>query len=437
MKLQRIKVKNFRSFFDEEFKFDIKTNANYIYGANGAGKSTFIKLLENLSYVFVKEAALWNLSKLPPQMKEQHNNNVVFNIYKNNISLGSNGEMSISVTYYDDEFGYFRYEIGLIEGDIVTKEELAITTESGEDKEIVFKKVLNKEFNASKKFYELGFKLGELNENTTSSIASLAYLKKLFKTKLPLIMENESKNIFDCLFNANLIVGDLTIPEIEELVTIGTVSLFKDINGIPADGVYSYEQKQKVLLDFIKSFEIFVCSIDKDIKSIRLFKTSDNNSFTSLSYEFEKDFGGGKTRWVPIQMESSGTKKYLEIFYRISLIQDPRNKNIILIDEIGSSLHEKLVVNIANYINKQAYKYNKHVFITTHYSILLNDKYVNRPNPKNANKEKMFINRTLKGKVKIDSLNNENIRNNNQSKFLMGAYGANPDIIGVYTDKDE
>ncbi len=437
MKLKRVKVKNFKSFLNEEFNFDTKTNTNYIYGSNGVGKTTFINIFDTLGLIFTKETNLWNISKIPPHFRDTLNDPLAWDIYSPNVTVGSDDEMLISVTFTDIKKDLnIEYTIGLIKGDIVTQEKMSVVDNDFKDKKILFEKRLNDyiDFNNDELGF-VGFKEGEITKNTTSSILSLLFLRMSINENNADVEANE---YFFALLKSLLLSGDNTLPEIKSIVANGIASMPKDTNIInKIEGISSYKDRLEIIEKYIKSFETFVMSIDKSIRGVEIMTLGENSITYDITYKFIKDLGGGKTVDVPYYLESEGTRKYMRIFNSIYNIQQEHNSNVIFIDEIGSNLHEELIIKISNYINKYAHMYDKHVFITTHHSILLNDKYVNRMVPKNSNKEKYFMNRTIKGRVLIDSLKNTNIKENNQAKFLAGLYGASPDILGVYTDKDE
>ncbi len=438
MKLKRIKVKNFKSFVDNEFEFDANTNANYIFGENGAGKTTFISLSSAISEIITKELNLFNYSKLPPFIKETQNRMSFTDIYSNYKTLWSDEEIFLSFLINDRKTNQdVEYTIGMISGDIVTQEKMVVKDLNNGKEEIIFKKKLGVEFYAVEDLFKwTKLRKAEINKNTSSSILSLAFLWNAVEAK-----DSEeiwdSINPFNIFLKAFLVSGDLTIHELSQLVEYGNTVIAKDIEGVNINLIDTYDFKLEKIEKFIESFSVFVSSIDDSIKDVKLKILQDNKLSTTLSYSFFKDMGNNKIREIPFILESQGTRKFMSIFRTIKNIQEEFNENIIFLDEIGAFFHESLIAKIINYINDNAIKYDKHIFITTHNSIALNDRKINRI-PKNANKEKNFLNRSkVSGKITISNIKNVNQKVNNQEKFLNGEYGASPNDGPIYTDKDE
>lgn len=431
MKLKSIHLKNFKSFINEKFDFDTKTNANYIYGANGIGKTTFIQSFSFLMEMFDKELSVWNLSSIPTNVRQTLPNGGIIDIYNMYKTAGSQEEIFVSLEIEDiDKKELIKYSIGIIQGDIVTRESLEVYDLNGKKLRIIFNKDLNKLLETSEELDH--FELNNINKTTTSSLVSFAYLSLALNKNM-----SSSDNTIIRLFHSLMVRLEALPNEINNLIRFDEVVIPKDINGNPADGNTSAKVKMNSLKKYLEEFEVFVMSIDSSIKGVKATILREDNFSYVVSYSFVKVMSNGKTSDILIHFESTGTRRYLDIYSKLVSLKQEEYSNIVFIDELGKNLHEELIIKLANYINKNAYKFNKHVFITTHNAILLNDKFVVRPEVKNSNKEKHFLNRRSNGSLVMDNLKSENVRNNNHLKFLMGEYGAGPDISEINTIYDE
>lgn len=432
MRLKRIKVKNFKSFINEEFTFNTNTNANYIYGANGIGKSTFIDIIRALGEFICKERNISSSKQLPTQVREIFKNLNNNEIYKKYITLGSNDSILIEIEILDNINNMtYLYSLEFIDGDVVVRETFVELNSKGKITNVYIEKKLNEKFSINEHIVSLfDLERYNLNKNITSSILSILF--DLGNTK------NINENILNhpiWRFILVFILKNDVIPlYINDLSLHHNTVISKDINGRPT-GAQSENDIYQNIVNYLKSFEVFAMSIDKSIRAVKPFIVKEDNLTKIVSYYFEKKLANGEIVNVPVIRESSGTKRYLHLYSIIHRLQS-ESLDIIFIDEIERGLHEELLISFVNYLNKTAIDNDKNVFITTHSAILLNDRFINKYN-KNINKERHFMNKDINGKIIISDLSSENVRNNNHLKFLLGNYGANPNITGVYTENDE
>ncbi len=437
MKVKRIKVKNFKSFFDDEFEFDSKINTNYIYGANGIGKSTLLNVFNFLGEIIKKELNIFNYNMIPANFRNNEIANSINNIYDRYISLGSEDSIFFEIDFFDQnkENDIYRYSLEIISGDIVVFEKYSLIKNNKE--EIFFEKRIKKEINISGISIEAQQYVKDLNKNTANLILSILF-RKVSKDELNF----KKESIFDVdsnikkIFGLVLLDGLIFPPQIEDMVHFGKTFVPK-IPKILSEKHENYELPKIInkWKEFIKGFETFVMSIDRNIVGIKLRIDDKKDPYNViLWYEFEKLIGD-KIVSVSWEKESTGTKKYLGYYFSILGIKKQKD-SIIYLDEFGNGLHEELIIKLSNYINEESIKHNKQVFIITHSAILLSDKFIEKKVSKNWNKERIIMDRLPSGKVVLDNLEGKNSRENNHIKFLKSLYGGGPRITKILTEYD-
>lgn len=444
----RSKIQNFLSFY-KEVNFDMFPNKKRttfqnhvysnmkipilkqaaIYGANGSGKSNFIKALDFLKKFAINKDFLNEIKVLKSKFRlvgDENREPIKFNI-----------EFTINAKYYI-------YNVELNTDKIF--EELFISG-LGENVNILL-------FRRDGDKLELGeniqiveeLKKTKLSISDISKLASNILKARKYSSFLSLVTDMSmifsDENINNCYnwFNDNLITLSFHrfIPTLISLMSSNTDvlnftnKLFEEIN----IGVDSLEIVSKEVNEFIKE------NIDKNELIKESLEKSNSIAFGArngeILYEKTKDIikefifnqigVNGYKGEMKITDQSDGTVRILNLIPALYSVIN--NETVILVDEIENSIHPILISAIIKYFSKSESK--GQLIFTTHETELLNQKEIMRA-------DEIWFTEKSNGNSEMYSLNDFKEHNtiNIKNGYLQGRYGAIPYIGDLESARHE
>ena len=432
--LLRFKIKNFLSFnkettFDmfpnikrEKFSHHIYSDMDVpllkqaaIYGANGSGKSNFIKAISFLSNFIIDDNFLKNIDldsyffQLTPE--KQH-------------------KISFEIEFFHRD-KYYLYVVSIDKKEVYEKLSLSGLNKT-EDK-LIFERQGE---NINSPYLQ--------NENSAKQLLSLNPLSSLLplNKKYPVLTENNSKKVHEWFSNKLEIIGiNSRIPilinimsiddkrllkfanEIFENIGIGIGSL--DIVNTPFDkwitnqknatiiqNILAQERESGILSSTENNRNIFNISVQKGVKTVQEFL-------------FNQIGESGYRKKMKITDQSDGTVRLLTL---IPAIYEAMYQNkTIFIDEIDNSIHPNLMFELLKFYAHN--KSNGQLIFTTHTTMLLNQQELVRP-------DEVWFTEKNEGSTRIYSLNDFKLHNtlNIENGYLDGRYGGIPLIEEISAD---
>lgn len=427
--LLRLKIKNFLSFF-EETVFDMFPNpkrASFpnhiygdmtvpllkqaaIYGANGSGKSNFIKAISFIKSFVTNEDFL---------------KNVDLDDYIFQLTSTKQSKISFEIEFFIKE-KYFVYTLEIDKRNI--QETLSHSGLGKTPDKILFKR--NGAEIASAYVGNESSAKQLLSMNPQSSLLPL-------NQKFPVLTNEDVKLAFEWFAGKlEIVTINSTIPAMIELMSKQTALLhltneiFDNIGvGINAVKIAetpfdkwvtnqknANELHQMMETDPLKpntgitrienNRNVFSVSLKKGVKTVQEFL-------------FEQLGQSGYKKEMKIDAQSDGTVRLLTL---IPAIYDAINKqNVVFVDEIDNSIHPNLMFSLLQFYGAKASK--GQLIYTTHTTRLINQQELLRP-------DEIWLTEKENGNSKMYSINNFKIHNtiNLENGYLDGRFGAIPQI---------
>ncbi|MDD4515967.1 ATP-binding protein [Massilibacteroides sp.] len=435
--LLRFIIQNFRSFYSP-VQFDMFPNPRRtsfpehiiegkvpllkqaaIYGANGSGKSNFIKALSFLKR-FVTDKNFIKKDQLDKS--------------KFRLIQGGNKEpISLIVEFFNAE-QYYIYEIA-INSESIEKEALYLSG-IGEDNVLLFLRTGNQVKMRTEQAEDVRFAIEKLLE--TNPMSSLFALNKEF----PILKDKEIEGAFDWFFHElEIVKPDSFIPILIELMA-SNQPLMEFVNNVfeKLDTGITRLKINKKAED--QSFDDEVKSLlNKEIgKDQLLTRMRKNRNMCSLSLEngkkilkeflFEQSGKDGYAGEMDIAVQSDGTVRLLTLipaFYSAM-----KGHKTVCVDEIDNSIHPLLIRElIALFSGSPA---SGQLIFTTHEVCLLDQKKLLRP-------DEVWFTEKHEGETCMYSLNDFKEHNtiSIENGYLGGRYGGIPflGLAELLTTKDD
>lgn len=427
--LLRLKIRNFLSFF-EETTFDMFPNpkrASFpnhiysemtvpllkqaaIYGANGSGKSNFIKAISFLKSFVTNEDFLKNVDL----------GDYIFQLTSAKLS-----KIDFEIEFFIKE-KYFLYKVEIDNKNI--QESLCHSGLGKNEDRIIFKR---NGVEITSNFVG--------NESSAKQLLAMNPHSSLFplNQKFPVIT-NEDVNLAYEWFVGKLEIVTInsTIPALIDLMSNKTALLqltneiFENIGvGIKAVKIAetTFEQwvtNQKNATELHQIMEtdplkpntgisriennrnIFSVSLKKGVKTVQEFL-------------FEQMGLSGFKKEMKIGAQSDGTFRLLTL---IPAIYEALNKQkVVFVDEIDNSIHPNLMFSLLQFYGAKASK--GQLIFTTHTTRLINQQELLRP-------DEIWLTEKVNGNTRMYSINNFKIHNtiNLENGYLDGRFGAIPQI---------
>lgn len=427
--LLRFKIKNFLSFYEEKV-FDMFPNPKRtsfpnhiygemavpllkqaaIYGANGSGKSNFIKAISFMKSFVTNENFLKNID---------------LDEYIFQLTAVKQSKITFEIEFFINK-KYFVYKLEIEKKNI--KESLFESGLGKTSDKLLFKR------NGVE--ITSGF-LG--NESSAKQLLTMNPQSSLLplNQKFPVLTNDEVKLAFDWFEKKlEIITINSTLPALIDLMSKQTSLLnltneiFENIGmGINAvkiadtpfdkwvtDNKNARELQQIMENDTFKpdtriskienNRNIFSVSLKKGVKTVQEFL-------------FEQMGQSGYKKELKITTQSDGTVRLLTL---IPAIYEAINKEkVVFVDEIDNSIHPNLMFSLLQFYGIKQSK--GQLIFTTHTSRLINQQELLRP-------DEIWLTEKEDGNSKMYSINNFKIHNtiNLENGYLDGRYGAVPKL---------
>lgn len=427
--LLRLKIRNFLSFF-EETVFDMFPNpkrASFpnhiygemtvpllkqaaIYGANGSGKSNFIKAVSFLKAFVTNEDFL---------------KNVDLDDYIFQLTSAKQSKISFEIEFFIKE-KYFVYKLEIDKKDIqesLFQSGLGKTTD----------KLLFKRKGAELTSGYIG------NESSAKQLLAMNPQSSLLplNQKFPVLTSEDVKLAYEWFEKKlEIVTINSTIPDLIELMSKQTALLsltneiFENIGvGINAVKIADTPFEQWVTDNKnTKGLQQIMENVPlKPNTGISRIENNRNTFSVSLKkgvetvqeFLFEQLGQSGFKKEMKITSQSDGTVRLLTL---LPAIYEAINKQkVVFIDEIDNSIHPNLMFSLLHFYGAKASK--GQLIYTTHTTRLINQQELLRP-------DEIWLTEKENGNSKMYSINNFKIHNtiNLENGYLDGRYGAIPQI---------
>lgn len=432
--LLRLKIRNFLSFF-EETVFDMFPNPKRtsfpnhiygdmavpllkqaaIYGANGSGKSNFIKAISFLKSFVTNEDFLKNIDL----------EDFIFQLTSTKQS-----KICFEIEFFIKE-KYFVYELEIEKQTI--RETLSHSGLGKNPDKILFKRngaEITSAFSG--------------NESSARQLLSMNPLSSLFplNQKFPVLSHEDVKLAFEWFAGKlEIVTINSTIPAMIELMSKQTALLqltneiFDNIGvGINAVKIAETPFEQWVT-NHKNANELHLMMESNPLKpNTGITRIENDRNVFSVSLKkgvktvqeflFEQLGQSGYKKEMKINAQSDGTVRLLVL---IPAIYEALNKQkVVFVDEIDNSIHPNLMFSLLQFYGTKASK--GQLIYTTHTTRLINQQELLRP-------DEIWLTEKENGNSKMYSINNFKIHNtiNLENGYLDGRYGAVPQIGEFHT----
>jgi len=425
--LLRIKINNFLSFYEEtvfdmfpnikreKFSHHIYTDMTVpllkqaaIYGANGSGKSNFIKAISFLKEFIIHDDFLKNID---------------LDNYFFHLTQEKQQNISFEIEFFQKE-KYYIYAVNIDKKEIFEK--LSVSGLNKTEDKLIFERQGS---NIKSSYLQ--------NENSAKQLLSLNPQSSLLplNLKFPVLSGNDSQKVFDWFSRQlEIIVINSTIPilinlmskqprllkfanEIFENTGIGINSLNigntlfekwikNKKNADKFQNIFVQGKEPNFVSTMENNRNIFNVSVQKGVKTVQEFL------FNQLGKS-------GYREDLKITDQSDGTVRLLTL---IPALYEAMYQNMtIFIDEIDNSIHPNLMFELLKFYANN--KSNGQLIFTTHTTKLLNQQELVRP-------DEIWLTEKIEGSTRMYSLNDFKLHNtlNIENGYLDGRYGGVPVI---------
>lgn len=426
--ITNIRLQNYKSFTN--INFNLKKNKNEIrklalvYGENGAGKSNLISAINTLIALFdtivsVQELEKFNLkfSDLKDDFRSQMLLEKIKRGYRTTETIiadcktiDSDDPMVIEIEFnFDNKKGSYLIETN---DKMIIKEKLEYTI--NKNRGIYFeidndKHYINNSIILSDKYK---VELESLVEQYWGKHTFMSIIKNEINQKneefLTRVFLNNFWDVFQRLHYINCDLKEGNFAE-RKCLTRNKNILVDFEKGLINKNKKGIIEKTEIFVN-----EIFT-KLYSDIK--KAYYEIETRGDDELFYQlFIDKIIGNKLRKIPIEKESTGTLKILELMPTLLTAIDG---GIVFIDEFDSGIHDLMIThilkNVFDYLDGQ-------LIVTTHNSMLMEDE--------DFTEYLYFIDIDVDGEKEIKSILDYGVRtrntNNARTRYHNGIYGAVP-----------
>ena len=381
--IKSIALKNFKCYSDTFVSFVGKNNVAkhmiIMYGANGSGKTT---LLESVAFLKASINTLLQQKQLQDTIQ---GNGVSFSempvkpefilktleyslkkgslesIIKNSISLGAEGNLEMTFEFFIND-GIAVYSIVASDTAIISER---LDFPLNKNKTCCF------QITNEKKYINENLVINDEYRKYLNSQIDMMYGVHSLLSIMNYDYENSSEDYIKKSINGRFIEFLEGLNNIT--VYLHDSCFFDSFNGPITNRIFNnldigvMNKNEKAILENIEiALPKVIKSIFTDIKDVWFEITDDPKNMERIKYKlFVKRRINGKEYTIPFNKESSGTKKVLEL---IPIVLSAINGNLVIIDEYGEDMHEKLAQDILSAISECV---NGQIIITTHMTGLL------------------------------------------------------------------
>lgn len=307
-----------------------------IYGANASGKSNIIKAIRFCCRMIFNS--------------HTHNENVIFNFAPFKFDGYSKKPSSFFIRFLSNSIEY-EYSFSLIRDEIITESLFFYKVSKRKTRTRIFERDerIGKSKTDKYKFSNLIKRPLDVAENTSD--------KTLYISRASQMDRDIGKELFK-YFNEKFILQYLNFDKetLKRRLTVDKEFLLNALQIADSDIVdidYKVEKVRTkgVNISFTDSTDSITPTGEQEIENIRLITYHKHSPETPFDFEME---------------ESDGTKKLLYVL--LNVIDIIQSEKILLIDEIESSLHSRIVEFIIDLFHKSK---NSQIIYSTHNTNLL------------------------------------------------------------------
>ena len=424
--LLRFKIQNFLSFY-KEASFDMFPNTKReklshhihneevpllkqaaIYGANGAGKSNFVKAIQFLRH-FIKE--------------EDFLKNIDVEDYFFQLVAKKEDKISFEIEFLHNQKYYF-YKVAI--GKEVVEEQLFLSGIGKQEDTLVFHRkgveIIAPSLENEKAVYQL------LSLNPKASPLPL-------NMKFPLFSSQELKDVYDWFSHkVQIVTISSIIPTLIHLLSQDekmlhfTNKVFERI-GVGIDKITIGQTPLDKWLSQNKNTQQIQQLIDSDSTPTNITQVENNRNVLHIAIQkgtktieellFSQKGQQGYQKKMKIAAQSDGTVRLLTLIP--ALYAAIYQEKVLFVDEIDNSIHPNLMFNLLKFYAD--HPSNGQLIFTTHTTHLLNQQELMRP-------DEVWLTEKKDGATKLYSLNEFKLHNtlNIENGYLEGRYGGVPEI---------
>ena len=424
--LLRFKIRNFLSFY-KEVSFDMFPNTKReklshhihneevpllkqaaIYGANGAGKSNFVKAIQFLRH-FIKE--------------EDFLKNIDVEDYFFQLVAKKEDKISFEIEFLHNQKYYF-YKVAI--GKEVVEEQLFLSGIGKQEDTLVFHRrgveIIAPSLENEKAVYQL------LSLNPKASLLPL-------NMKFPIFSSQELKEVYDWFSHkVEIVTINSIIPTLIHLLSQDkkmlhfTNKVFERI-GVGIDKIAIGQTPLDKWLSQNKNTQQIQQLIDSDSTPTNITQIENNRNVLHIAIQkgtktiqellFSQKGQQGYQKEMKIAAQSDGTVRLLTLIP--ALYAAIYQGKVLFVDEIDNSIHPNLMFNLLRFYADHPSK--GQLIFTTHTTHLLNQQELMRP-------DEVWLTEKKEGATELYSLNEFKLHNtlNIENGYLEGRYGGVPEI---------
>ena len=424
--LLRFKIQNFLSFY-KEASFDMFPNTKReklshhihneevpllkqaaIYGANGAGKSNFVKAIQFLRH-FIKE--------------EDFLKNIDVEDYFFQLVAKKEDKISFEIEFLHNQKYYF-YKVAI--GKEVVEEQLFLSGIGKQEDTLVFHRrgveIIAPSLENEKAVYQL------LSLNPKASLLPL-------NMKFPIFSSQELKEVYDWFSHkVEIVTINSIIPTLIHLLSQDkkmlhfTNKVFERI-GVGIDKIAIGQTPLDKWLSQNKNTQQIQQLIDSDSTPTNITQIENNRNVLHIAIQkgtktiqellFSQKGQQGYQKEMKITAQSDGTVRLLTLIP--ALYAAIYQGKVLFVDEIDNSIHPNLMFNLLRFYADHPSK--GQLIFTTHTTHLLNQQELMRP-------DEVWLTEKKEGATELYSLNEFKLHNtlNIENGYLEGRYGGVPEI---------
>ena len=424
--LLRFKIQNFLSFY-KEASFDMFPNTKReklshhihneevpllkqaaIYGANGAGKSNFVKAIQFLRH-FIKE--------------EDFLKNIDVEDYFFQLVAKKEDKISFEIEFLHNQKYYF-YKVAI--GKEVVEEQLFLSGIGKQEDTLVFHRrgveIIAPSLENEKAVYQL------LSLNPKASLLPL-------NMKFPIFSSQELKEVYDWFSHkVEIVTINSIIPTLIHLLSQDkkmlhfTNKVFERI-GVGIDKIAIGQTPLDKWLSQNKNTQQIQQLIDTDSTPTNITQIENNRNVLHIAIQkgtktieellFSQKGQQGYQKEMKIAAQSDGTVRLLTLIP--ALYAAIYQGKVLFVDEIDNSIHPNLMFNLLRFYADHPSK--GQLIFTTHTTHLLNQQELMRP-------DEVWLTEKKEGATELYSLNEFKLHNtlNIENGYLEGRYGGVPEI---------
>ena len=427
--LLRFKIKNFLSFYEEtvfdmfpntkreKFTNHIYTNMEVpllkqaaIYGANGSGKSNFIKSVSFLRDFVTRDNFL----------KKINVNDYMFQLTKEKSPV-----ISLETEFFHNT-KYYIYSVAI--GKKNVSEKLMISGLGKSDDKLLFERKGN---NIESPYLQ--------NEDSAKQLLSMNPRSSLLPLNLrfPVLSNNDVKEAYVWfskyleIISINSLIHDLIVMLSRKTEMLSFANKVFDHIGIGIRGMeissMPFEQ-WTVESNNVNELEQII-NMNRERSNGNVSQLKNNRNVLNVTIKngiktvqeilFDQLGQSGYSKKMKISAQSDGTVRLLTLIP--ALYYAMYERKVVVIDEIDNSIHPNLIFELIRfYADSES---NGQLIFTTHTTKLLNQQELLRP-------DEVWLTEKSEGNTKMFSLNDFKLHNtlNIENGYLDGRYGAVPVI---------